>query len=105
MRSIVAATLVAVLGLAPAMARPPLKSLTVQFPDSDAQFPSGPGVQVVNSNCLGCHSVEMVLNQPLLSRATWAKEVDKMRNAYKAPVSVSDAATIVNYLAAIKGAE
>ena len=42
----------------------------------------------------------MVLDQPLLPRATWAAEVTKMRNAYKAPISDADAALIVDYLSA-----
>ena len=35
-----------------------------------------------------------------LPRATWATEVTKMRNVYKAPISDGDAALIVDYLAA-----
>jgi hypothetical protein len=93
------------LGATCAHAIPALKSLSVQLPQSDANFPSGPGVDAANGNCLGCHSVEMVMNQPSLPRATWAKEVDKMRHVYKAPISDADASTVVNYLSAIKGAK
>jgi hypothetical protein len=42
----------------------------------------------------------MVVKQPLFPRSTWAAEVTKMRNVYKAPVSDADAALIVDYLAA-----
>lgn len=80
-------------------------SVTVQLPDGTAPYPAGPGVEAMNDNCLACHSAEMVLNQPPLPRATWVAEVAKMRGTYKAPVSDSDAATIVSYLAAIKGAQ
>jgi hypothetical protein len=41
-----------------------------------------------------------VLDQPLLPRTTWAAEVTKMRNVYKAPIADADAALIVDYLAA-----
>jgi hypothetical protein len=54
-------------------------------------------------NCLSCHSAGMVLNQPPLPRATWEAEVNKMREAYKAPVPDEDVKPIVDYLMHIKG--
>ena len=82
-----------------------LKSLSVELPDSDREFPPGPGVEVVQANCAACHSTGMVLNQPALSHATWEAEVHKMVAVYKAPVSDEDAKTIVAYLDSIKGAK
>jgi mono/diheme cytochrome c family protein len=79
---------------------PAFKSQAVELPADAAAFPDGPNVKVVTQNCLACHSADMVLDQPLLPRATWAAEVTKMRNVYKAPVSDADAALIVDYLAA-----
>ena len=38
------------------------------------------------------------------SRTPIRAEVEKMREAYKAPIDPKDAETIVNYLFAIKGA-
>ena len=83
-----------------ALAAPTFKPLSLDLPPDAAQFPEGPNVKTVNQNCLACHSAEMVLDQPLLPRATWTAEVTKMRNVYKAPVSDADAALIVDYLAA-----
>ena len=83
-----------------ALAAPTFKPLSLDMPPDAIQFPDGPNVKTVNQNCLACHSAEMVLNQPQLPRATWAAEVTKMRNVYKAPVSEADAALIVDYLAA-----
>jgi cytochrome c5 len=80
-----------------------LKSTTVTLPDGSAMFPPGPGADVANTNCLACHSVGMVMNQPVLSRAVWEAEVNKMRNVYKAPVQASDVAAITDYLVSIKG--
>jgi cytochrome c5 len=80
-----------------------LKSTTVTLPDSSAMFPPGPGADVANANCLACHSVGMVMNQPVLPRAAWEAEVNKMRNAFKAPVQASDVAAITDYLVSIKG--
>jgi cytochrome c553 len=82
-----------------------LKSVNVDLPDSDKMFPTGPGSDAINNNCLACHSADMVLNQPALSKEAWAAEVNKMINNYKAPVSPEDVATIVDYLTSLKGAK
>jgi hypothetical protein len=47
----------------------------------------------------------MVLNQPALAPAQWRAEVEKMRDAYKAPIDPKDVDAIVGYLAATKGAK
>jgi cytochrome c5 len=82
-----------------------LKSVTIDLPEGDLMLPAGPGSDVANNNCLACHSADMVLNQPAMSKAQWRSEVDKMRMAYKAPVDPNDVETIVDYLTAIKGAK
>jgi len=43
------------------------------------------------------------MNAPFLGAEAWKAEVTKMRNAYGAPVTDSDAATIVAYLASNYG--
>jgi mono/diheme cytochrome c family protein len=75
-----------------------LRSVNVDFPNRDRQY-QGPGADVVNNNCLACHSAGMVLTQPRLPRAVWQGEVEKMRNTYKAPVDAADVPAIVDYLA------
>ena len=82
-----------------------LKSVTVDLPFGDRMFPDGPGSDLVNSNCLACHSAGMVLNQPALSKAQWRTEVEKMRTAYKAPIDPKDVDAIVNYLIAVPRAK
>lgn len=77
-----------------------LRSVNVDFPDSDRRF-EGPGADLVNNNCLACHSAGMVLTQPRLSRAAWQAEVEKMQKTYKAPVDVADVPAIVDYLVAL----
>jgi mono/diheme cytochrome c family protein len=79
-----------------------LKSVTLDLPDSDRTFPAGPGADAINNNCLACHSADMVLNQPALSKKAWAAEVSKMIDAYKAPVAAQDVGPIVDYLTALK---
>ena len=79
--------------------------ITVDLPFGDRMFPDGPGSDLVNSNCLACHSAGMVLNQPALSKAQWRTEVEKMRTAYKAPIDPKDVDAIVNYLIAVPRAK
>jgi len=81
-----------------------LKSVKIDLRDSDRMFPEGPGSDVINNNCLACHSAGMVLNQPSLSKQAWTAEVDKMINNYKAPVAPEDVGAIVEYLTALMGA-
>jgi hypothetical protein len=77
----------------------------VDLPFGDANFPYGPGVEAINTNCVACHSVDHVMNQPRLSRDGWEDVVKKMVRAYKAPISPEDQEKIVNYLASTKGLE
>lgn len=79
-----------------------LKPVTFQPPDSDRAFPGGEKAELVNANCVTCHSAGMVLSQPALSAQTWTEEVTKMRVVYKAPVAAEDVPAIVAYLAALK---
>ena len=81
------------------------RSVNLDLPNSDRLFPPGPNVDIVNDNCVTCHSVGMVMNQPRLPKATWEAEVHKMLDAYKAPVQPDDVGRIVAYLVAVKGAE
>lgn len=104
--TIIAALCVAFLiGPAPGRGEPRLilKSVSVDLPDAGTQFP-GLDADAINSNCLACHSAEMVLNQPNLPAATWQAEVSKMIHTYKAPVDEADVPAIVAYLTRLKGA-
>ena len=82
-----------------------LKNVKIDLPDSDKMFPAGPGSDAINNNCLACHSADMVLNQPAMSKQVWAAEVNKMINNYKAPIAPEDVGAIVDYLTALKGAK
>ena len=82
-----------------------LKSVKIDLPDSDKMFPDGPGSDTISNNCLACHSADMVLNQPALSKQAWAAEVTKMINTYKAPVASEDVGPIVEYLTGLRDAK
>lgn len=79
---------------------------SIELPFSDAMFvdlgAGKPGSDAINNNCLACHSTEMVLNQPHLSRIEWQGEVTKMRNVYKAPIDPADEPAIVEWLVAMQ---
>jgi hypothetical protein len=83
---------------------PVIKSTTVDLPSGDGVFPGGASADAINNNCLACHSAEMVLNQPVLPKATWEAEVRKMITVYRAPIEEADVPAIVDYLASTKGA-
>ena len=84
---------------AAAHAAPVPQVISVTLPDGDAPYPGGAAAEVMNNNCLACHSSEMVLNQPRLAQAAWAAEVAKMRGVYKAPINDADVPKILAYLA------
>jgi hypothetical protein len=82
-----------------------LHSVSVEWPASDRMFPGDAAAEVINDNCLACHSAGMVRTQPRLTRAVWQQEVQKMRSQYKAPVDEKDVPAIVAYLVSHRGTE
>ncbi len=98
------------LAVSVAWARPVPKGIVfsspnVVLPAGDLTFPGGKEAEAINGNCLSCHSAEMVLNQPVLTKAAWSAEVAKMIGVYKAPVAAGDVPAIVGYLVATRGAK
>ena len=58
-----------------------------------------PGLDKVEGNCAGCHSLDYVpMNSPFLNAAGWDAEVAKMINAFGAPIDQADAKIIADYL-------
>ena len=106
-RSMLPVTLVAAIAFSQPCARAKsefaFKSISVDLPAGDRMFPKGPNSDAADANCLACHSADMVLNQPALSRSEWQAEVDKMRTAYKAPIDPKDVDAILDYLVSVKG--
>ena len=63
-----------------------------------------PGRAMVENLCGGCHSLDYIrINAPFMNRQTWTAEVNKMINAFSAPIAQNDAAAIIDYLAANYG--
>jgi hypothetical protein len=81
-----------------------LKSVTVDLPEEGRMF-VGPRADVINDNCLACHSAGMVLDQAALSREVWTAEVNKMITAFRAPVAPKDIPVIIDYLTNLRGVQ
>ncbi|GDX39059.1 sulfite:cytochrome C oxidoreductase subunit B [Methylocystaceae bacterium] len=75
------------------------KPLSYSLPDQETLLRSGPGSEVVQNNCLSCHSADYIETQPPKQGIKfWEGEVNKMIKNYHAPVSESDAKIIIDYL-------
>jgi mono/diheme cytochrome c family protein len=94
-----AAAAIAVAALAPANAAP----VSYDLPPESAAFKPGPNLEVVQSNCMGCHSADYIATQPRgpkFKKDFWQAEVNKMIRVYGAPIEEADVARIVDYLTA-----
>ncbi len=60
-----------------------LNSQTLTLPADQNAFPAGSGSDALVTNCTGCHSPEMILNQPQLAADKWQATIDKMRKAFE----------------------
>ena len=63
------------------------------------------GLQTVEAYCTACHSLDYPrINSVFLKRQDWEAVVDKMINAFGAPIKPADAKVIVDYLTENYGA-
>lgn len=74
---------------------------TLAFADEDTiQLRDGGGRDLTAARCAICHSLDYIQgNAPVLDRAGWQKEIQKMRDRFGAPVSDEEARQILEYLA------
>jgi mono/diheme cytochrome c family protein len=67
--------------------------------DGPAGLKAGPGLDVVETSCGLCHTVDYIrMNSTFLTPDAWKAEVTKMRTAFGAPIDDDAAATILAYL-------
>ena len=111
-RAASAATIMAVWALASSMslsAATPAKRQAAQPPAQpvpEDQAAPGPGRELFIARCSSCHSVDYIrMHAPFGTRALWEASVNKMRNAFKAPLEDEDARAIVDYLSVAYGPE
>jgi cytochrome c5 len=98
-----ATALMAGMGVAQELA---LHAQSITRPESVQVFPGdSAGAKATNGYCLMCHSADMVLNQPLLKEDAWLGEVNKMREAFMAPIPEDQVPIIARYLYSIHGSE
>ena len=67
--------------------------------ESKVQLKDAPGKDKA-MQCVACHSVDYIqMNSPFLDKAGWTASVNKMINAFGAPIPKEDVDTIASYLA------
>ena len=65
----------------------------------NVELKPGAGLQTVEANCTACHSLDYPrINSVFLKRQGWEAVVNKMINAFGAPIKPVDAKVIVDYL-------
>ena len=70
----------------------------------NVQLKPGAGLQTVEANCTACQSLDYPrINSVFLKRQGWEAVVNKMINAFGAPISPADAKVIGDYLKANYG--
>ena len=71
--------------------------------ESRVQLADGPGKDKA-SQCIACHSLDYIqMNAPFLDKAGWTASINKMINAFGAPIQPNDANAVIDYLAANYG--
>jgi len=68
--------------------------------ESQLRLRDGPGRQLVEANCVMCHSLDYIpMNSPFLDRKGWEASVNKMIKVMGAPIAEADGQKIADYLA------
>jgi mono/diheme cytochrome c family protein len=74
----------------------PLVAIAQEKP---VELKKAPGLDTVEANCSGCHSLDyIVMNSPFPNATLWEAEVTKMIKAFGAPITDADAKVIADYL-------
>jgi len=86
----------------------PSWALDINLPEETAAYRAStlPGYQLVQQNCLACHSAHYPQMQPGSSpRAYWEATVKKMKKPFGAQFADEDIPAMVDYLVKTYGAE
>ena len=76
-----------------------LFTVTAVAGEEPIQLKQSTGLDKVETNCGGCHSLDyVIMNSPFPPGAVWEAEVTKMIKAFGAPIAEPDAKVIVDYL-------
>ncbi len=98
----------AAVALIAALAAPAALALDIDLPAETALFKPSPlpGYELVQRNCMICHSAHYIQSQPSTSpRPYWEATVKKMKKPFGAPFPEADIPAMVEYLVKTYGAE
>ena len=70
-----------------------------KLPDEKPAFKAAPGAELVQANCIMCHSHEYITTQPAFTRDQWKASVAKMQAKYGAPLAPENVDALLDYLA------
>jgi mono/diheme cytochrome c family protein len=74
-------------------------ALVAAAQEAKIQLKDGPGKDKV-AVCVACHSLDYIeMNARFMNKAGWTASVNKMINAFGAPIDKADVETIATYLA------
>jgi cytochrome c5 len=81
-----------------------LAASTARADEPVIELKKAQGVDAVEGNCGACHSLDYIqMNSPIQDKEGWSKTVGKMVKVMGAPITDSDQAAIIDYLAANYG--
>jgi sulfite dehydrogenase len=98
----------ALVGAALAATAPAAAQRTIALPPETAAYVKSdlPGYELVQRNCIGCHSAHYVQMQPpALARPYWENTVKRMKKPFGAQFPDEDVAAMVDYLVKTYGNE
>jgi hypothetical protein len=78
--------------------------VSIVLPPETGTYKKTPGVELMQANCLMCHSSEYVASQPPMPRKFWEASVKKMKEKFGAPTPDAQVSALVDYLTANYGA-
>jgi len=70
----------------------------MQVPYISYEIKMGENFDVIQAQCLMCHSFGYIINQGPQSKAFWAGKVKKMKVAFGMDISDKDAVSVTDYL-------
>lgn len=77
--------------------------VTIALPKETGVYKTAPGVELVQANCLMCHSTEYISSQPPMPRKFWEAAVKKMKDKFGAPIPDTQLSALADYLTANYG--
>jgi mono/diheme cytochrome c family protein len=72
--------------------------VSIVLPPETGTYKQATGVELMQANCLMCHSTEYVSSQPPMPRKFWEASVKKMKEKFGAPAPDAQVAALVDYL-------